>query len=138
MLRIDPPDWDEPAITPEVTLGKRCARLDLRMSEGRDRFLELLRSADVLVHGYRSGALDRLGLGDDVRDDVRPGLIDVSLDAYGWTGPWAGRRGFDSLVQMSSGIADAGRRAVLLRPGCAPLRAVTPPPRPPGCLHNPT
>ena len=111
-LRIDPPDWDEPAITPEVTLGKRCARLDLRMSEGRDRFLELLRSADVLVHGYRSGALDRLDLGDDVRDDVRPGLIDVSLDAYGWTGPWAGRRGFDSLIQMSSGIADAGRRAV--------------------------
>ena len=39
---------------------------------------------------------------------ARPGLVDVSLDAYGWSGPWAGRRGFDSLVQMSSGIAHAG------------------------------
>jgi hypothetical protein len=109
VLRIDPPDWDEPAIVPEVTLGKRCARLNLRRPDGRSRFLELLGSADVVVHGYRADALDRLGLGDEVRDDVCPGLIDVSLDAYGWTGPWRQRRGFDSLVQMSSGIADAGR-----------------------------
>lgn len=111
VLRIDPPDWDEPAVVPEVTLGKRCARLDLRTSDGRSRFIELLRSADVLVHGYRPDALDRLGLGEGVRDQARPGLIDVSLDAYGWTGPWRQRRGFDSLVQMSSGIADAGRIA---------------------------
>lgn len=109
VLRIDLPDWDEPAIVPEVTLGKRCARLNLRTPDGRSRFLGLLGSADVLVHGYRPDALDRLGLGDEVRDDVCPGLIDVSLDAYGWTGPWHQRRGFDSLVQMSSGIADAGR-----------------------------
>ncbi len=111
VLRIDPPDWDEPGIVPEVTLGKRCARVDLRTPAGRDRFLHLLGSADVLVHGYRSDALDRLDLGHDVREDARPGLVDVSLDAYGWTGPWAKRRGFDSLVQMSSGIADAGRVA---------------------------
>jgi crotonobetainyl-CoA:carnitine CoA-transferase CaiB-like acyl-CoA transferase len=69
----------------------------------------LLRTADVLVHGYRSDALDGLGLGHRTREEVRPGLVDVSLDAYGWTGPWAGRRGFDSLVQMSTGIAEAGR-----------------------------
>lgn len=111
VLRIDPPDWDEPAIVPEVTLGKRCARLNLRTPEGKGRFLKLLGSADVIVHGYRPDALDSLGLGDEVRDTVCPGLIDVSLDAYGWTGPWRQRRGFDSLVQMSSGIADAGRIA---------------------------
>jgi crotonobetainyl-CoA:carnitine CoA-transferase CaiB-like acyl-CoA transferase len=111
VLRIDPIDWDEPAVAPEVTLGKHCARLDLRLPEGVSRFLELLASADVLVHGYRPDALGRLGLGNDVRDAVNPGLVDVSLDAYGWTGPWKGRRGFDSLVQMSSGIADAGRLA---------------------------
>jgi len=62
----------------------------------------------VLVHGYRADALEGLGLGPDIRDDARPGLVDVSLDAYGWTGPWSTRRGFDSLVQMSSGIAHAG------------------------------
>ncbi len=111
VLRIDPPEWDEPSIVPEVTLGKACARLDVRVPEGRDHLLGLLASADVLVHGYRPGALEGLGLGVDVRDEVRPGLVDVSLDAYGWTGPWAGRRGFDSLVQMSSGIAEAGQRA---------------------------
>jgi len=111
VLRIDSPEWDEPAVIPEVGLGKRCARLDLRRPDGLERFLELLSTTDVLVHGYRADALDRLGLGSDIRDAVRPGLVDVSLDAYGWTGPWRNRRGFDSLVQMSSGIADAGRVA---------------------------
>lgn len=111
VLRIDPPGWDEPAIAPEVTLGKHCARLDLRTPAGRDQLLILLSSADVVVHGYRSDALEGLGLGAQVRAECRPGLVDVSLDAYGWTGPWNTRRGFDSLVQMSTGIADVGRLA---------------------------
>ena len=51
VLRIDPPGWDEPGVVPEVALGKRCARLDLAVPEGRDRFVELLSGADVLVHG---------------------------------------------------------------------------------------
>lgn len=111
VLRIDPPDWDEPAIAPEVTLGKRCARLDLRSKMGVERFALLLSEADIVVSGYRSDALDRLGLGAEQRQRIRPGLIDVSLDAYGWSGPWAQRRGFDSLVQMSTGIAEAGMAA---------------------------
>jgi crotonobetainyl-CoA:carnitine CoA-transferase CaiB-like acyl-CoA transferase len=111
VLRIDPPGWDEPAVVPEVTLGKRCAHLDLHEVPDRARLLELLAGADVVVHGYRPGALEGLGIGPDVRDVTRPGLVDVSLDAYGWTGPWVGRRGFDSLVQMSSGIAEAGQVA---------------------------
>ena len=108
VLRIDPPDWDEPGVVPEVTLGKRCARLDLRESRGRADFEALLRGADVLLHGYRPGALDRLGLDSAARRRLSPGLIDVTLSAYGWSGPWAGRRGFDSLVQMSAGIAERG------------------------------
>jgi hypothetical protein len=111
VLRIDPPGWDEPGVVPEITLGKRCARLDLRTAADRDHLLGLLAGADILVHGYRPDAMDRLGLGVEVRAEVCPGLVDVSLDAYGWTGPWAGRRGFDSLVQMSSGIAWAGMTA---------------------------
>lgn len=110
VLRIDPVQWDEPSLAPEVTLGKRCARLDLRAPEGRAAFEQLLSRADVLVHGYRSDALERMGLGAQWRREVAPGLIDVSLNAYGHTGPWAARRGFDSLVQMSCGIADAGMR----------------------------
>ena len=110
VLRIDPPDWNEPAIIPEVTPGKRCARLDLRDPGGRSRFEALLAEADVLLCGYRADALDRLGYGAAARRAITPGLIDVRLDAYGWTGPWSRRRGFDSLVQMSSGIAEAGMR----------------------------
>jgi crotonobetainyl-CoA:carnitine CoA-transferase CaiB-like acyl-CoA transferase len=110
VLRIDPPDWDEPGVLPEIMLGKRAARLDLRSAEGRTTLIRLLSGADVLVHGYRPGALARLGLDTAQRQALRPGLVDVSLDAYGWTGPWQDRRGFDSLVQMSSGIADAGMK----------------------------
>jgi len=91
-----------------VALGKRCARLDLREGSGRVRFRALLGEADVLVHGYRPDALEGLGWSAAARRAARPGLVDVSLDAYGWTGPWRARRGFDSLVQMSAGIADAG------------------------------
>jgi CoA-transferase family III len=105
VLRIDPPGWDEPGVVPEVTLGKRCATLDLKSLAGRETFLGLLAKADVLVHGYRSDALEKLGLGAAVRQDIRPGLIDISLDAYGHTGPWTKRRGFDSLVQFSTGIS---------------------------------
>ncbi len=108
VLRIDPPGWDEPGVMPEVMPGKRSAAIDLRTIEGRSELSDLIAGADILVHGYRPGALDRLGLGAGARHNVRPGLIDVSLSAYGHSGPWAGRRGFDSLVQMSSGIAAAG------------------------------
>ena len=108
VLRIDAPDWDEPGAVPEVTAGKRCARLDLRQPRQREVFEALLAQADILVHGLRPGALDGLGLGAQQRRRIRPGLIDVSLDAYGHAGPWAARRGFDSLVQFSCGIAARG------------------------------
>lgn len=110
VLRIDPPDWNEPGVIPEVTPGKRCARLDLRRPQDRAVFENLLAQADVLVHGYRPAALERLGYGETVRRQLNPALIDVALNAYGWSGPQAGRRGFDSLVQMSSGIAHEGMR----------------------------
>ncbi|VVD61418.1 Acetyl-CoA:oxalate CoA-transferase [Pandoraea morbifera] len=111
VLRIDPPGWNEPGTVPEVVLGKRCARLDLKCDAGRAALEALLREADIVVHGYRPDALERLGLGNARRRELNPGLIDISLDAYGWNGPWQARRGFDSLLQMSAGIADAGMRA---------------------------
>jgi crotonobetainyl-CoA:carnitine CoA-transferase CaiB-like acyl-CoA transferase len=113
VLRVDPPSWDEPALVADMTLGKRTTRIDAHEPAGHERLLTLVSEADVLVHGYRADALERLGLGDVVRRATRPGLVDVSLDAYGHTGPWSTRRGFDSLVQMSSGIA--------YRPGSRPV-----------------
>ncbi|OKO67444.1 CAIB/BAIF family CoA transferase [Bradyrhizobium sp. NAS80.1] len=112
VLRIDPYGWEEPGSVPEVVLGKRCARLDLKKADDRLTLERLLTQADVLVHGYRPDALARLGLNAVRRRELNPGLVDVCLDAYGWTGPWCGRRGFDSLIQMSTGIADAGMRAM--------------------------
>ncbi|MGZ0718720.1 CoA transferase [Pseudomonas palleroniana] len=108
VLRIDSPSWNEPGVVPEMTLGKRCARLDLKSPEGRQIFESLLKDADILFHGYRADALEHLGYNAEELQRLAPGLIDASLNAYGWSGPWRNRRGFDSLVQMSSGIAEAG------------------------------
>lgn len=108
VLRIDSPTWNESGVVPEMTLGKRCARLDLKTAEDRQVFESLLKDADILFHGYRADALEQLGYTATELQNLAPGLIDVSLNAYGWSGPWRNRRGFDSLVQMSSGIADAG------------------------------
>ncbi|MGY3438110.1 MULTISPECIES: CoA transferase [unclassified Marinovum] len=110
VLRIDPPHWNEPAAEAEVNPGKHCAGLDLHTATDRATFTALLGSADVLLHGYRPGALEGLGFGPEARRALNPGLIDVSLSAYGRTGPWHNRRGFDSLVQMSCGIAAEGAR----------------------------
>ena len=125
VLRIDPPEWNEPGLEPEVTLGKRCAGLDLRKADDRKTFEALLQQADVLVHGYRPGALEGLGYGRSRLHDLSPALIDVSLNAYGHSGPWARRRGFDSLVQMSCGIAAEGmRQSGKDRPVSLPVQAL--------------
>ncbi|MFJ2327586.1 CoA transferase [Pseudomonas sp. NPDC087690] len=110
VLRIDSPTWNEPGVVPEMTLGKRCARLNLHDPADRSVFEGLLKDADILLHGYRADALENLGFGVERRRQLAPGLIDAALNAYGWSGPWQNRRGFDSLVQMSSGIAEAGMR----------------------------
>lgn len=110
VLRIDPLDWQEPTLEEEITLGKRCARLNIKTQIDKQRLIVLLSQADVIVHGYRADALDVLGLDSQTRATLSPGIIDVSLNAWGWDGPWRNRRGFDSLVQMACGIAEAGQR----------------------------
>lgn len=109
VLRLDPPGFEEvPALLPVTTAGKRTAALDLHSIEGRRRFDALLSHADVLVCGLRADALDRLGYSNAHLRALNPGLVIARLNAYGWTGPWRNRRGFDSLVQLSSGIATTG------------------------------
>lgn len=107
VLRIDPPGYLEPGGSSggDLTLGKRCAYIDLRTPAGHDTFLSLLSGADVLIHGLRPGAMDGLGLGEDVRRAASPAHVEVTLNAYGWTGPWTGRRGFDTLVQTAAGFS---------------------------------
>jgi len=91
--------------------GKRSALVDLRDAAGRDTLRSLARDADVFLQAYRPGALAARGFGPDELARMRPGIVYVSVCAYGYTGPWAQRRGFDSLVQSASGIAWAERAA---------------------------
>jgi hypothetical protein len=109
VLRVDPPGFAEvAAILPVTTAGKRTAALDLRSAAGRAAFEGLVATADVLVTGLRADALARLGFDDEALARLNSALIVASHNAYGWDGPWRDRRGFDSLVQMSCGIAAAG------------------------------
>ncbi|ALC24003.1 CoA transferase [Streptomyces pristinaespiralis] len=123
VLRIDSPHLPESQDAHNDTgSGKRSARLDLSAASDRATFEELLTLADVVVTGYRPGALDRFGLSPQALAERRPGLVVARLSAWGTYGPWAGRRGFDSLVQAATGIAvtegDAGH------PGTLPAQAL--------------
>ncbi len=106
VLRIDSPHLPENEDQCLDTLvGKRSALLDISTAAGRARLETLLSQADVLVQGYRPGALARYGLGSQDLAVTHPHLTVVTLSAWGEVGPWAGRRGFDSLVQAASGLA---------------------------------
>ncbi|MGW0778406.1 CoA transferase [Streptomyces sp. NPDC002835] len=106
VLRVDAPHLPESQDAHNDTgAGKRSTLLDLASAADRDTFEELLALADVVVTGYRPGALDRFGLSPEALAERRPGLVVARLSAWGRYGPWAGRRGFDSLVQAASGIA---------------------------------
>jgi hypothetical protein len=111
VLRVEAPEFDDGMLAVDVSFGKRSCGLDLRDPADRRRFETLVTGADVVVHGLRPGALASLGYPLERLTALRPGLVVAWLSAYGPGGPWAGRRGFDSLVQMSSGIADEGARA---------------------------
>jgi hypothetical protein len=112
VLRVEPPGFPEvPVLTVDTGFGKRAATLDLRAPADREVFEGLVRGADVVVSGYRPGAMAALGYGDEQLATLRPGLVTASLSAWGAGGPWSDRRGFDSLVQMASGIAGAGLEA---------------------------
>jgi crotonobetainyl-CoA:carnitine CoA-transferase CaiB-like acyl-CoA transferase len=106
VLRVDSPRHPEiEAQHLETGLGKRSTLLDLDVPTDRAAFESLLRQADVVVLGYRPGALDRYGLDPHALWDRNPGLIIARLSAWGDVGPWAHRRGFDSLVQAATGVA---------------------------------
>lgn len=102
--------------------GKLSAQLDLTDAKDRATFEGLLREADIVVQGYRPGGLAALGFGLDDAARIRPGIVYVSLSAYSHEGPWAGRRGFDSLVQTASGFNDAEAKAASIE-GPKPLPA---------------
>jgi len=97
--------------------GKLSAHLDLREPEDVETLRGLVRDADVFSQGYRPGTLGTRGFSPEALANVRPGIVFVSLCAFSHVGPWALRRGFDTVVQTVSGIT---ARQGELFPGAAP------------------
>ncbi|MGY9068938.1 CoA transferase [Streptomyces sp. CAS3] len=121
VLRLDAPWLPElPDQHADTGLGKRSATLDLAARP--DAFEELLAGADVVVTGYRPGALDRFGLSPEALAERHPALVVAQVSAWGAYGPWGGRRGFDSLVQAATGIAVTEGSAQ--EPGALPAQAL--------------
>lgn len=100
-----------PSLVIDTGRGKRSTQLDLRAPAGRDALATLVEGADVFLQGYRPGGLADAGFGPQALARRRPGLVYASLSAYGATGPWADRRGFDSLTQTAMGFNAAEAEA---------------------------
>ena len=88
----------------DTSRGKLSAHVDLETDAGKTQLRQLIERAHVFVQGYRLGGLQALGFGPTDVARMRPGAVYVSLSAYSHEGPWAGRRGFDSLVQTATGF----------------------------------
>lgn len=91
----------------DLSRGKRSALADLREPADREALRAALADSNVFVQGYRPGAIDALGFGPSALAELRPGIVVASLSAYGESGPWGTRRGFDSLVQTATGFNQA-------------------------------
>lgn len=88
----------------DTSRGKRSVHIDLTLARERAVLKELVGDAHVFIEGYRPDGIRALGFGPAELAFIRPGIISVSLSAYGRGGPWASRRGFDSLVQSATGF----------------------------------
>jgi crotonobetainyl-CoA:carnitine CoA-transferase CaiB-like acyl-CoA transferase len=112
VLLISGPDLPAiPWLTIDTGRGKLTSLVELRQEQGRSVLRELLAQADIFSQGYRPGALAALGFSPEAAARISPGIVYVTLSAYGHAGPWAERRGFDSLVQTATGFNHAEGQA---------------------------
>jgi crotonobetainyl-CoA:carnitine CoA-transferase CaiB-like acyl-CoA transferase len=102
--------WGPPFVDGESTYflsanrNKESVCLDLKEAGDRDVLLALVRRADVLVENFRTGVMDRLGLGADVLAEVNPRLVQLSITGFGHDGPEGGRAGYDQIAQGEAGL----------------------------------
>jgi crotonobetainyl-CoA:carnitine CoA-transferase CaiB-like acyl-CoA transferase len=100
-----------PWLTIDTGRGKLTSLVELKSEQGRGVLRDLLAVADIFSQGYRPRAIAGLGFSPDDAARINPGIIYVTLSAYGHAGPWAERRGFDSLVQTATGFNHAEGQA---------------------------
>jgi crotonobetainyl-CoA:carnitine CoA-transferase CaiB-like acyl-CoA transferase len=100
-----------PWLTIDTGRGKLTSFVELRSEQGQSTLRDLLADADIFSQGYRPSAIAGLGFSPEDAARINPGIVYVSLSAYGHAGPWAERRGFDSLVQTSTGFNHAEGQA---------------------------
>jgi formyl-CoA transferase len=112
---------DDTAAFMAVNRNKRSVALDLKDDAQREVFLQLVRTADVLVENYRPGVADRLGVGGEALEAVNPRLIYASVSGFGQTGPYAMRPGFDLIAQGLAGVM-----SVTGEPGGEPVKCGIP------------
>ena len=125
MLITSPHLANVPALVMDTGFGKLSASLDLRRPDDTERLRELIRQSDVFCQSYRPGALARHGFAPEDVARLRPGIVCVTLSAYGHAGPWRERRGFETLIQSVSGMAhEQGLAAGLDRPQHLPAQVV--------------
>jgi crotonobetainyl-CoA:carnitine CoA-transferase CaiB-like acyl-CoA transferase len=100
-----------PWLTIDTGRGKLTSFVELRSEQGHGVLRDLLAQADIFSQGYRPNAIAALGFAPEEAARINPGIVYVTLSAYGHAGPWAGRRGFDSLVQTTTGFNHAEGQA---------------------------
>ncbi len=122
VMLINSPNLPNIAAIADTSRGKRSVHLDLKLQAGVEHLRYLTKDARIFVQGYRPDGLASLSFDPHAVADIAPGIVYVSLSAYGWHGPWSGRRGFDSLVQAATGFNDAEATAAGVRePKSMPL-----------------
>jgi crotonobetainyl-CoA:carnitine CoA-transferase CaiB-like acyl-CoA transferase len=115
---FEPTDSERSPFFSVFCRNKRSITLDIRSERGHGLLLELLTRADVMVASFRPGTLESWGLGWEALHELNPSLILLMISAYGQTGPWSARPGFDRVAQAFSGLT-----YVTGSPDCPPTRA---------------
>jgi CoA transferase family III len=122
VMLINSPNLPNVEAIIDTSRGKLSAHIDLETEAGRAALRDLARETNVFVQGYRPDGIAKRGFGPDEVAKLRPGIVYVSLSAYGHLGPWGNKRGFDSLVQTATGFNHAEGEAFGGGPRALPMQ----------------